>query len=445
MNYQKQKQILNCYLCCSYIVILGLCLKYFESISADNFGVLIFSIVVFLTYGVTYLLPTAILAKLLQSALKRFNQIGDKETRGSWGVYGTAVFLSFVTGLLLYWDLTIFSLYGFHLNGFVWTLVTTPGGIESLGGGADTTLTYALMIIIFLVMHVMLLLGIRWVCTNKPQWIPRLPPKAITTCTAIFILFALGERVTYAFSHAAHYAPVSMAADSFPFYMPVTSAKLEQLMGIDKKGAAISFPIRLSDRELRYPLKDLKVTKPDKPLNIVLLVAESWRWDMLNPEIMPATWSFADKSHRFLKHYSGGIGTRPGLFALFYGIYGHYWNAFLDQKTSPILLDILQDQNYQFDIRSSALFSYPEFNKTFFLHIPRENLTDSNDLKRTHHIPKDMQLGYYYDRLHVSGFIDFLKNAIIAVLFLDLSFLKVPIRDTLFQKRISSVRTTLNH
>lgn len=40
--------------------------------------------------------------------------------------------LSLLTILLLV-DSQIYGMYGFHLNGFVWNLITTPGGIESMG------------------------------------------------------------------------------------------------------------------------------------------------------------------------------------------------------------------------------------------------------------------------------------------------------------------------
>ena len=62
--------------------------------------------------------------------------------------------------------------------------------------------------------------------------------------------------------------------------------------------------------KLLYPLKPLIVKKQKKLPNIVLLACESWRWDMLNPEITPATWKFAQKAHQFQHNYSAGMA--PG-------------------------------------------------------------------------------------------------------------------------------------
>ncbi|UWN49530.1 hypothetical protein ASALC70_01742 [Alcanivorax sp. ALC70] len=51
--------------------------------------------------------------------------------------------LASATLLLLLVDSQIHGLYGFHINGFVWNLLVTPGGIDSMGGGDGTLITVA--------------------------------------------------------------------------------------------------------------------------------------------------------------------------------------------------------------------------------------------------------------------------------------------------------------
>jgi membrane-anchored protein YejM (alkaline phosphatase superfamily) len=109
-------------------------------------------------------------------------------------------------------------------------------------------------------------------------------------------------------------------------------------------------------------------------LNIVWLVGESFRADMLDPNIMPQTSAFAQKAVTFKRHYSGGNGTRMGLFAMFYGLYGNYWFNFLHELRGPVLIDLLIKDNYQMQMFTSAKFTYPEFDKTVFARIPKENL-----------------------------------------------------------------------
>ena len=48
-----------------------------------------------------------------------------------------AIFFSALSHIIVFADSHLFDLYAFHFNGFVWNLLTTPGGIDSLG--ADQT------------------------------------------------------------------------------------------------------------------------------------------------------------------------------------------------------------------------------------------------------------------------------------------------------------------
>jgi membrane-anchored protein YejM (alkaline phosphatase superfamily) len=94
----------------------------------------------------------------------------------------------------------------------------------------------------------------------------------------------------------------------------------------------------------------------------------------MSEEIMPNTWRLAQRGQHFTQHYSSGNGTREALFGLFYGLYGSYWSSFLYAQRSPLLMDRFQELGYQFDIRTSAKFSYPEFDRTLFAKIPVNQL-----------------------------------------------------------------------
>src|SRR5690606_15041357 len=47
--------------------------------------------------------------------------------------------------LLIYADMLLWKLYGFHLNGFVWNILTTPGGIAALGSSESSERGFALI------------------------------------------------------------------------------------------------------------------------------------------------------------------------------------------------------------------------------------------------------------------------------------------------------------
>jgi len=115
---------------------------------------------------------------------------------------------------------------------------------------------------------------------------------------------------------------------------------------------------------------------------------------------MPKTTEFAARSLNFQNHYSGGNGTRQGLFSLFYGIYGTYWASFLVEERGPVLFDALQQQNYQVEMYSSASFTYPEFDKTIFAQIPSAQL---------HQLSSDLS-PWERDAVNVSHMLEFIDD-----------------------------------
>ena len=84
---------------------------------------------------------------------------------------------------------------------------------------------------------------------------------------------------------------------------------------------------------------------------------------------------------------------------MFYGLYGSYWFRFLNEKRSPVIMDVLQKENYQFEMFTSAKFSYPEFDKTVFANIPKYKLHQS-----------DGRGGFVNDRENVSSLINFIET-----------------------------------
>ena len=166
-----------------------------------------------------------------------------------------------------------------------------------------------------------------------------------------------------------------------------------------KKVKRNDFVLHESNSMLNYPLKPLKIEPPKKKYNIVWLVSESWRADTLNPEIMPAATEFSKKCVRFHNYYSSGNGTRMALCGMFYGIYGSYWKALLAEHKVPAIFQVLQKENYQFDMYTSAKFTYPEFDQTIFVSIDKKHLHQS-----------DGRGGFINDRNNISSIMKFIKN-----------------------------------
>lgn len=318
------------------------------------------------SYGLLYLVPALLLGVMAVRAVARWPQARWLPRFGG----GVMIGATGLTQVLLFADGVIFRMYGFHINGFVVDLVLTPGGIESLGASLSTQLTAAAIVVALLGWQALLYYGIApradrlsgFLCRLRWRWL--LP--------VVFALM-LGERVAYAYSSAANYRPILFASGHYPFYLPLTARKVAKRIGI-KEQSAPDEGIAVSEGKLNYPQAPLVVEPPARLPNIVWLVAESLRFDMLDTRIMPNTWAFSQQALRLEKHFSGGNLTQMGVFSMFYGLYSPYWFSMLDHRRAPVLIDVLQQQHYQFGLYTSQRFTFPAFDKTVFVNIPKADL-----------------------------------------------------------------------
>ena len=285
-----------------------------------------------------------------------------------------AVGLTGVTHVLLFSDHMIHTMYGFHINGFVLDLVTTPGGIASLGASLSTQLTGALIVAAlfgvqaFLYYVVVLRAAASSSGAFKCRW---------RWLLVVLLLATVSERMAYAYSSAVNYKPILFASENYPLYLPLSMRKAAKFFGIkEQERSGGRFDVKSSS--LNYPLAPLNIESPARLPNIVWLVAESLRFDMLDPKIMPELWQFSEQALRLEKHYSGGNLTQMGVFSMFYGLYSPYWFPMLDNRRSPVLMDVLQQQNYQFGLYTSQRFTFPAFDKTVFVNM---NPADMHELQ----------------------------------------------------------------
>lgn len=109
-----------------------------------------------------------------------------------------------------------------------------------------------------------------------------------------------------------------------------------------------------------------RTTAQEKPLNLLMIVIDTWRFDMLTDKNMPFVHQFAARSTVFSHHLSGGNATEPGIFSLFYSLPVTYWGSMAQQHRAPLFMEALQKNNYQIKIFSSASLNEPDFAHTVF-------------------------------------------------------------------------------
>lgn len=388
MTESKQKNIFNTYFFITYLLILWIVSDSlpFAAAYTEGWQTFGFMFIAFLLYGLFYLLPTIIITHLVGFISNRF------KSTSALPLNIAAVLAGGITTLLLYANAKIFALYGMFFNGFILNLVMTPGGIESLGGSSASDLGFALITLAFISFQVCLL----WLAyrlnykNNNPTF--RLSFRFLPITALVIAVFV---HMGLAFdSYTSN--QLNIVAESIPFYQTVSARSLFKKLGFT---APRTTKLKVKGK-LNYPLKPIQFSRPEKPYNIIWLASESWRADTLDEKVMPKTWQFASNAARFTRNYSGGNGTRMGIFSMFMGIPGNYWFSFLDSRRGAAIVDVLQQQQYQMSFYTSAKFSYPEFDKTIFAQVPNEIL----------HEIKNPTSGWESDRDNVTDLLSFIDK-----------------------------------
>lgn len=385
----------------SYLALLALALDTIKLKEAWDTGGLAlgFIVVSWLCYSFYYLLPSLLLTWLTKLLLPR---------RPAYA-YGMAIITTSLTSLFLYANAKLFALYGMFINSFIINLVTTPGGIASLGGSQSSQLGMGMIVVGFVVLHI-ILLALSLAMARRSKTAPWRWRRAVIP---LVIVSTLGIHLTYAFNDAMGKSNITSLAESVPFFHPITAKSLCKRLGFKPVEHA---KLHITGR-LNYPLQPFAIQAPAKPYNIIWLTAESWRADMLTAEIMPNTWRFAQEAQKFNQNYSGGNGTRMGVFSMFTGLPGNYWFPFMRDHRGAAIIDVLQQQHYQMSLYTSAMFSYPEFDRALFSHVPPKSMQS---------LQGNGQPGWMNDRQNISDMLDFISKRNPAQPFFNFMFFESP-------------------
>lgn len=312
-----------------------------------------FAALVIFCYAVLFILPGMILTKLASLV-------------SNW--LAALLGIAYATLLIfaLHLDARLYAMYGFHFNGFVWNLITTPGGMASLDSSASSYWDLALQIGKLVLLEAIWFAACCWAA--KRHW--GLSHRILTRTLIAWGLALVVCQLSFGFSRIVSWNPGIQIAQQVPFFIQTRVRGIAKVVGIK----VVRDNTYVKDGRLNYPLAPIVSKKDAASPNFIWLVSESLRADMLTPEIMPNLWKFSQGAHRFTDHYSGGNGTRQGVFSMFYSLPGNYWFAFLNAQREPAFIKLLQKRDYQFGLYTSSKFTYPEFNRTVFADFPESEL-----------------------------------------------------------------------
>lgn len=361
------------YLSVVYIATLAITWCFIYQKRGDGFDLprLIYQGSAWFSFAAIVLLPLGL--PLLLSLSKRLMK------KNSWQllIVFTAGTLAAVIHLLLLLDLMILFNFGYHINGLVINLLTVPGGYESMGID-DVTFSIAMAGIV-LVALMDNALAYEMIYRRRPCFFKGSGRGFIWLASSFIAICLTVSLMSTGLADFKVNVPVLSAMDTFPAYPQVRMRTILRFFKVEepKRDEIVGLGGKyMRGSSLAYPKETIVRDSAHGKCNVIWLVGESLRADLFSQRIMPNLMGLSQNGWRFSQHYSGGHGTRPGMFSMFYGLYGNYWDAFLHRSRQPLFFDWLREDGYIFKCQTAAKFSYPEFDRTIFSGMKSEELLE---------------------------------------------------------------------
>ena len=177
----------------------------------------------------------------------------------------------------------------------------------------------------------------------------------VTTLAGAVLVPFLATQALHIWADASFFVPITSFTPYLPLFRPWSAREPLVAAGLvaEERSQEPSLLHELGTERkgvLRYPLAPMRCTTPPTPPNILVIGLDAMRPDAVNARIAPNIDRFAAGATRFESHWSGGNGTRVGLFSLFYAIPPTYWRAFYAEQRSPVLIDQIQAAGYQLGV-----------------------------------------------------------------------------------------------
>lgn len=272
---------------------------------------------------------------------------------------------------LLATDTVAYTLYRFHLSAFVLELALS-GGTEIFSFSRQLWASAIGVLIGILVVESVAAIML-WHKRPRARWLG----------AGFALMFGLqfGAHGWHAWADANYDTRITGITRHVPLYYAATAKRFMNEYGLadpqkvrdnlpDTGGAAQALSGVSRDSQLNYPTKPLQCSEPARKLNILMIVIDGARWDMLDLRWMPNIYEFAQSNLIFEQHYSNGNATKPGVFTLLYSLPASYWDAFTAAKTPPVTISRMQELGYQTRVLGSATLVSPAFDQNVFASIP---------------------------------------------------------------------------
>lgn len=250
-------------------------------------------------------------------------------------------------------DALIYRIYQFHVNPFLLEVFFSDGRAEFFD---ISPLSYVIGAVVF----VLLSFAAFFMLRHSLRWVQR----ATRPVVGVFVfMLCVSAVVAPQLLHAAAWnrgwAAITRVTPMLPLFYPLRASAIsfDELAWADED---LQKPVVLDASTdataFKYPRQPMMCSAEPPPMNVLYVVLESWRHDMLNEEVMPNVWALAQKNQWFENHFANSNVTTTGVFSMFYGISPTNWDAVnaLGGVGGPVLMQTARANGYDFSIMPSG-------------------------------------------------------------------------------------------
>lgn len=273
--------------------------------------------------------------------------------------FWTMIGLTALLFVIVFADANVYDLYRFHINGIVLSMLFGPGSKDIFTFEGPMVLTVVLKIAAIISFFV----AMGW-------YILKIGPKVkIKILPVVFTLLGITivAQGLNVYAQAVRHSICIECCENLPHYYPLTAnTKLAKMGLID---ASKRPQMNLSSGKIKYPLADANFVKPDSLMNFVWLMIDSWNVRSFDSITSPNIYRFSKRCDIYEKHKSSSNGTISSVFGLYTGISDYYREDFEFSDCSPLLIERLQNLDYDIQFYPSASLDNPPIVRTLFAKI----------------------------------------------------------------------------
>ncbi|SKA50473.1 DUF3413 domain-containing protein [Enterovibrio nigricans] len=302
-----------------------------------HFGFLVFAVYILIIFPASFVIPSQRLMRLF------------------------AVFVATAGMTLLLLDIYAYETLHLHLNPLVWELLLS-------GEKTDMNAHWQYLFVVVPAIFLLELIMSEWVWRKLRKLSRKRVGVPIAT---VFAVCFIGSHLIHIWADAFLYSPVTSQRSNFPISYPMTAKTFMEKYGLLDRQEYQRRRDEIGNQEsevIRYPLEKLSFSSKASSYNpnLLIVMVESLRSDMLDPVVMPNLDDFASHNVKFMHHYSSSNDSMAGLFGLFYGLPGSYAQSARTEGLSPLLLDTLEKRQYDFGLFSADNFNNPIYYQSIF-------------------------------------------------------------------------------